>query len=81
MLAAFGFTAALLEGLPLVGLIFTVSNRIGAAMWAHGERGNIHLLPSRLKAWLPDLEKRQHYVAAVKAGLAPTGSALKPKAE
>ncbi|KIP05074.1 hypothetical protein PHLGIDRAFT_19813 [Phlebiopsis gigantea 11061_1 CR5-6] len=32
---AFGFTAALLEGLPFVGLIFTVSNRIGAAMWAH----------------------------------------------
>ena len=35
-LVAFGFTAALLEGLPLVGLIFTISNRIGAAMWAHG---------------------------------------------
>ena len=33
---AFGFAAALLEGLPIVGLIFTVSNRIGAAMWAHG---------------------------------------------
>lgn len=30
----FGFTAALLEGLPIVGIIFTVSNRIGAAMWA-----------------------------------------------
>ncbi|EKM51369.1 uncharacterized protein PHACADRAFT_200189 [Phanerochaete carnosa HHB-10118-sp] len=46
---AFGFAAALLEGLPLVGLLFTVSNRIGAAMWAH------------------DLEKRQHYVAQMKA--------------
>ena len=33
---AFGFAAALLEGLPIVGLIFTISNRIGAAMWAHG---------------------------------------------
>ncbi|KAJ7030021.1 hypothetical protein C8F04DRAFT_1211833 [Mycena alexandri] len=32
---AFGFTAALLEGLPIVGLIFTISNRVGAAMWAH----------------------------------------------
>ncbi|KIY74004.1 hypothetical protein CYLTODRAFT_416649 [Cylindrobasidium torrendii FP15055 ss-10] len=32
---AFGFTAALLEGLPLIGLVFSVSNRIGAAMWAH----------------------------------------------
>jgi hypothetical protein len=32
----FGFVAALLEGLPIVGLIFTVSNDIGAAMWTHG---------------------------------------------
>jgi len=31
----FGFVAALLEGLPIIGLIFTVSNGIGAAMWAH----------------------------------------------
>lgn len=34
---AFGFTAALLERLPLVGLVFSISNRIGAAMWAIGE--------------------------------------------
>jgi len=33
---AFGFTAALLESLPIIGLVFTISNRIGAAMWAHG---------------------------------------------
>ena len=32
----FGFTAALLEDIPVIGLAFTVSNRIGAAMWAHG---------------------------------------------
>jgi len=32
---SFGFAAALLESLPFVGLIFTISNRIGAAMWAH----------------------------------------------
>ncbi|TFY55289.1 hypothetical protein EVJ58_g8343 [Rhodofomes roseus] len=31
---AFGFVAALLEHIPLVGLMFSVSNRIGAAMWA-----------------------------------------------
>ncbi|KAH6910924.1 hypothetical protein BKA70DRAFT_1384941 [Coprinopsis sp. MPI-PUGE-AT-0042] len=31
---AFGFVAALLEGLPLVGPVFTISNRVGAAMWA-----------------------------------------------
>lgn len=41
-LAAFGFTAALLEGLPLVGLIFNISNRIGAAMWAHGRCCRLH---------------------------------------
>ncbi|KAF9448787.1 hypothetical protein P691DRAFT_668783 [Macrolepiota fuliginosa MF-IS2] len=33
---AFGFTAALLEGLPIIGLFFMISNRAGAAMWAHG---------------------------------------------
>ena len=32
----FGFTAALVERIPIIGLIFSVSNRIGAAMWAHG---------------------------------------------
>ncbi|KZW02814.1 hypothetical protein EXIGLDRAFT_601302 [Exidia glandulosa HHB12029] len=31
---AFGFTAALLESIPILGLFFTVSNRIGGAMWA-----------------------------------------------
>ncbi|KAF9477017.1 hypothetical protein BDN70DRAFT_838357 [Pholiota conissans] len=31
----FGFAAAILEGLPIIGLVFTVSNRIGAAMWAY----------------------------------------------
>ena len=34
---AFGFAAALLEGLPIIGLVFTISNRVGAAMWAHGK--------------------------------------------
>jgi len=32
---SFGFAAALVEGLPIIGLVFSVSNRIGAAMWAH----------------------------------------------
>jgi len=32
---AFGFVAAFLEGLPIIGLVFSISNRIGAAMWAH----------------------------------------------
>ncbi|TFK66423.1 hypothetical protein BDN72DRAFT_799982 [Pluteus cervinus] len=30
----FGFTAALLEGIPIVGIGFSISNRVGAAMWA-----------------------------------------------
>lgn len=29
----FGFIAAWLEGLPIIGLLFSVSNRVGAAMW------------------------------------------------
>lgn len=33
---AFGFAAALLESIPLAGLFFTISNRIGACMWAFG---------------------------------------------
>ena len=36
MSPVFGFAAALLEGLPVIGLVFTISNRVGAAMWAHG---------------------------------------------
>ncbi|PWN50618.1 hypothetical protein IE53DRAFT_387064 [Violaceomyces palustris] len=31
----FGFAAALMERIPLLGLVFSISNRIGAAMWAH----------------------------------------------
>ena len=32
----FGFTSALLESIPLIGIGFSISNRIGAAMWAFG---------------------------------------------
>ncbi|SCV67700.1 BQ2448_5311 [Microbotryum intermedium] len=31
----FGFVASLLERLPLIGIVLTISNRIGAAMWSH----------------------------------------------
>ncbi|POY76896.1 hypothetical protein BMF94_0149 [Rhodotorula taiwanensis] len=31
----FGLVASLMERIPLVGLVFSISNRIGAAMWAH----------------------------------------------
>jgi hypothetical protein len=34
-LRIFGFCAALLERVPIVGLVFSISNRIGAAMLAH----------------------------------------------
>ncbi|PPQ92482.1 hypothetical protein CVT25_010427 [Psilocybe cyanescens] len=40
----FGFTAALLEGLPIIGLVFTVSNRVGAAMWAHDLEKRQHFI-------------------------------------
>jgi hypothetical protein len=77
-LIAFGFVAALLEDIPIIGLAFTVSNRIGAAMWAHGmflylcyfERagcfGRIPLPFQEANAGHLDLEKRQHYVAELK---------------
>jgi len=43
---AFGFTAALVESIPLAGLIFSISNRIGAAMWAHDLEKRQHLFLS-----------------------------------
>jgi hypothetical protein len=30
---AFGFTSSLVESIPVLGLFFSISNRIGAAMW------------------------------------------------
>lgn len=39
----FGFAAALLERLPFIGIIFSISNRIGAAMWAHDLEKRQHL--------------------------------------
>lgn len=31
----FGFTAALFENIPILGILFSISNRVGAAMYAH----------------------------------------------
>ncbi|KAF8816229.1 hypothetical protein BYT27DRAFT_7230035 [Phlegmacium glaucopus] len=42
----FGFAAALLENIPIVGLIFTISNRVGAAMWAHDLEKKQHFVAS-----------------------------------
>jgi len=44
---AFGFCAALLEDLPIVGVFFSVSNRIGAAMWAHDLEKRQHEVAQR----------------------------------
>ncbi|KZP15408.1 hypothetical protein FIBSPDRAFT_832994 [Athelia psychrophila] len=41
---SFGFVASLLEGLPIIGLVFTISNRIGAAMWAHDMEKQQHFI-------------------------------------
>ncbi|KIJ07004.1 hypothetical protein PAXINDRAFT_121307 [Paxillus involutus ATCC 200175] len=43
----FGFAAALLEGIPIIGLAFTVSNRIGAAMWAHDLEKRQHYIAAQ----------------------------------
>ncbi|WVQ82753.1 hypothetical protein IAT38_004885 [Cryptococcus sp. DSM 104549] len=40
---AFGFGAALLESMPIIGLFFSISNRIGAAMWAFDLEKRQHL--------------------------------------
>ncbi|TXT08713.1 hypothetical protein VHUM_02841 [Vanrija humicola] len=50
---AFGFCAALLEGLPIIGLVFSVSNRIGAAMWAHDLEKRQHLFAHGVLQPLP----------------------------
>lgn len=84
LLSAFGFAAALAERLPLIGMIFSISNRIGAAMWAHGTCPCFSSVAQACRTgtiYATDLEKRQHYVAAVKAGLAPGVDTPKLKAE
>lgn len=41
--ATFGFTASFLESIPVLGLGFSVSNRVGAAMWAFDLEKRQHL--------------------------------------
>ncbi|KAF7321811.1 hypothetical protein MKEN_00702900 [Mycena kentingensis (nom. inval.)] len=43
----FGFTAALLEGLPIIGLMFSISNRVGGAMWAHDCEKRQHFVAAK----------------------------------
>ncbi|KIJ54015.1 hypothetical protein M422DRAFT_58281 [Sphaerobolus stellatus SS14] len=43
---SFGLAASFLEGLPIIGLGLTISNRIGAAMWAHDLEKRQHMVAS-----------------------------------
>jgi hypothetical protein len=64
--AAFGFTASLVESIPIAGLFFSIPNRIGAAMMY------VPFLLSFYEWWGPgwlinrafDMEKRQHLFSA-----------------
>ncbi|GAA6060717.1 hypothetical protein JCM10212_003338 [Sporobolomyces blumeae] len=50
----FGFVASLMERIPLVGIVFSISNRIGSAMWAFDlekrqhEFKSGHLVPTKV---------------------------------
>ncbi|ORX37407.1 hypothetical protein BD324DRAFT_626069 [Kockovaella imperatae] len=44
----FGFAASLLERIPIVGLFFSISNRIGAAMWAFDLEKRQHLFANEI---------------------------------
>jgi len=43
---AFGFAAALVESIPLFGLVASITNRVGAAMWAHDLEKRQHMFRS-----------------------------------
>ena len=64
----FGFVAAVLERLPLIGIVFSLSNRIGAAMWAHGQSAYCVLaLSSRSDALLSRQISRNSSISSRKA--------------
>ncbi|AFR98428.1 hypothetical protein C343_06406 [Cryptococcus neoformans C23] len=45
---AFGFATSLLESVPVIGLFFSISNRIGAAMWAFDLEKRQHLFANNI---------------------------------
>ncbi|KAK4684346.1 hypothetical protein P7C73_g5836, partial [Tremellales sp. Uapishka_1] len=49
----FGFAASILESIPIVGLFLSISNRIGAAMWAFDLEKRQHLFSAGLLQPLP----------------------------
>ncbi|WWC86434.1 uncharacterized protein L201_001311 [Kwoniella dendrophila CBS 6074] len=52
---AFGFAASLIESVPIIGLFFSISNRIGAAMWAFDLEKRQHLFSAGIiKPLLPN---------------------------
>lgn len=66
---AFGFVAALLESLPVIGLAFSISNRIGAAMWAHDLEKRQHLFASgELRPLSPRSRQITHQEELIVAG-------------
>ncbi|WVR06044.1 hypothetical protein IAU60_003072 [Kwoniella sp. DSM 27419] len=50
---AFGFAASLVESIPIFGLFFSISNRIGAAMWAFDMEKRQHLFGNQIIKPLP----------------------------
>lgn len=54
----FGMVASLLERVPLFGLVFSISNRIGAAMWAHDLEKRQHRFQSGELAPEEDRQER-----------------------
>lgn len=63
---SFGFVAALMERIPLIGLIFSISNRIGAAMWAH----DLEKRQQRIRSSSSDT------TTAITSGIEPSGGAV-----
>jgi hypothetical protein len=61
-LRSFGFAAALLERLPIVGIVFSISNRIAVAMMAHDYEKQQHAFASG------DLKRTKKYVSKTAAG-------------
>jgi len=76
---AFGFTAALVEHIPFVGLLFTVSNRVGAAMWAHDLEKRQHMFRSGVLKPLPPREVDIPFGASIQTRPAGTGLASDQK--
>ncbi|GAA5913927.1 uncharacterized protein JCM6883_000120 [Sporobolomyces salmoneus] len=63
----FGFCAALAERIPLFGLIFSISNRIGAAMYAHDLEKRQHEFSSGTRTATKVYESKTARIADMQA--------------